>query len=53
MTDPGRKLMFSVSRENPNVTVRPVFASMLATWMLSGRVPTRLWPVSAPSSRML
>ena len=45
--------MFSMSREKPKVTARPVSASMLASWMLSGRVPTRDFPLSAPSSRML
>ena len=35
-----------------NRAVRPVFVSMLATMMVSGRVPVRSAPSSWPSSRM-
>ena len=33
IVEPGRKVMCSVSRENPNRTTRPVSASTLASWM--------------------
>ena len=53
MTEPGRKWMFSVSREKPKSTARPVSASTLASWMESGRIPIRPAPLSPPSRRML
>ena len=44
---------FWMLRGMPNMTVWPVLASTLTTWMLSGRSPTRPAPASPPISRKL